>query len=145
MLIGEYIHAIDDKNRVSMPAKFRNVFGKKMILTPGLDNCLFLFTDKEWQRISEKLIESSSMLSTDTRSFTRYMFGGASEVEVDSAGRILIPEFLKERISLKSKVAMVGVHNRVEIWSEKGWTEYKRGVEKRADSLAEKLSELGIM
>ncbi len=145
MLIGEYTHTIDDKNRVSMPAKFRSVLGKKLILAPGLDNCLFLFTDKEWQKISERLAVSSSMLSTDTRSFTRYMFGGASEVEVDSAGRILIPEFLRERASLKSKISMIGVQNRVEIWSEKNWSEYKKSVEKQADSLAEKLSSLGIM
>ena len=145
MLIGEYTHTIDDKNRVSLPSKFRALMGKKIVLTPGLDQCLFAFTVKEWQRIAEKLSENASMLSADMRSFTRYMFGGASEVEVDSIGRVLVPDFLRDRALLKSKVVLIGVQNRVEIWNEKSWSEYKRGVEKQADGLAEKLSGLGIM
>jgi MraZ protein len=145
MLIGEYTHTIDDKNRVSLPAKFRSFMGKKIVITPGLDQCLFAFTTKEWEKIAGKLSENSSMLSADMRSFTRYMFGGASEVEVDNIGRILVPDFLRERASLKTKVVLIGVQNRLEIWNEKSWTDYKRQVEKQADGLAEKLSGLGIM
>ena len=145
MLIGEYTHTIDDKNRVSLPSKFRALMGKKIVLTPGLDQCLFAFTVKEWQRIAERLSENASMLSADMRSFTRYMFGGASEVEVDSIGRVLVPDFLRDRALLKSKVVLIGVQNRVEIWNEKSWAEYKRGVEREANGLAEKLSGLGIM
>lgn len=145
MLIGEYTHTIDEKNRVSLPSKFRSLMGKKIVITPGLDQCLFAFTLKEWERIASKLSENSSMLSADMRSFTRYMFGGASEVEVDNVGRVLVPDFLRERASLKSKVVLIGVQNRLEIWNEKSWTDYKKQVEKSADSLAEKLSGLGIM
>lgn len=145
MLIGEYTHTIDDKNRVSLPAKFRSLMGKKIVITPGLDQCLFAFAPKEWERIASRLAENSSMLSSDMRSFTRYMFGGASEVEVDSIGRILVPDFLRERASLKTKVVLIGVQNRVEIWNEKSWGDYKKQVEKQADGLAEKLSGLGIM
>ena len=145
MLIGEYTHTIDDKNRVSLPSKFRSLMGKKIVLTPGLDQCLFAFTLKEWERIAGKLSENASMLSSDMRSFTRYMFGGASEAEVDTIGRVLVPDFLRERANLKTKVVLIGVQNRVEIWSEKAWGEYKRQVEKGADGLAEKLSGLGIM
>ena len=145
MLIGEYTHTIDDKNRVSLPAKFRTLMGKKIVLTQGLDNCLFVFTTKEWERIANKLSENASMLSSDMRSFTRYMFGGAVEVEVDSIGRVLVPDFLRDRAGLKSKVVLIDVQNRLEIWNEKSWSEYKRGVEKQADGLAEKLSGLGIM
>ncbi len=145
MLIGEYTHTIDDKNRVSLPAKFRSLMGKKIVVTPGLDQCLFAFTTEEWKRISTKLSENASMLSADMRSFTRYMFGGAVEAEVDSIGRILIPDFLKDRANLKTKVSIVGVQNRIEIWNDKQWGEYKRQVEKQADGLAEKLSGLGIM
>lgn len=145
MLIGEYTHTIDDKNRVSLPSKFRSLMGKKIVITPGLDQCLFAFTVKEWERIAGKLSENSSMLSSDMRSFTRYMFGGASEVEVDSIGRILVPDFLRERANLKTKVVLIGVQNRLEIWNEKSWTDYKRQVEKQADILADKLSGLGIM
>ena len=145
MLIGEYTHTIDDKNRVSLPSKFRSLMGRKIVITPGLDQCLFAFTLKEWQRIAERLSENSSMLSADMRSFGRYMFGGASEVEVDNIGRILVPDFLRERANLKTKVVLIGVQNRLEIWNEKSWTDYKKQVEKQADSLAEKLSGLGIM
>lgn len=119
--------------------------GKKIVITPGLDQCLFVFTSKEWSRIAERLSTNSSMLSGDMRSFTRYMFGGASEVEVDAIGRVLVPDFLRDRANLKSKVVMIGVQNRLEIWNEKSWGEYKKTVEKQADGLAEKLSGLGIM
>jgi MraZ protein len=145
MLIGEYTHTIDEKNRVSLPSKFRSLMGKKIVITPGLDQCLFAFTIKEWERIAGKLSENSSMLSSDMRSFTRYMFGGASEVEVDNIGRVLVPDFLRERANLKNKVTLIGVQNRLEIWNEKSWTDYKKQVEKQADNLAEKLSNLGIM
>lgn len=144
MLIGEYTHTIDDKNRVSLPSKFRAILGKKVIITPGLDSCLFIFTTKEWQKIEEKL-NQSSLLQADNRSFNRFMFGGAVESEVDGNGRILLPEFLKERISLKSKVVIIGVSNRLEVWNEKAWSDYKRVVEKQADTLAEKLGSVGVL
>jgi len=144
MLIGEYIHTIDDKNRVSMPAKFRKELGKKIIITPGLGQCLFIFTNKEWEKVSKKLSDSESDLSflkADQRNFNRYMFGRAAEVELDSIGRILIPEFLKDRIGLKYSVAVVGVKDRIEIWNEKTWSEQKEMVEKQAEQLAEKLAD----
>ncbi|OHA20199.1 MAG: cell division/cell wall cluster transcriptional repressor MraZ [Candidatus Taylorbacteria bacterium RIFCSPHIGHO2_01_FULL_51_15] len=144
MLIGEYTHTIDDKNRLSLPAKFRAEMGKKVVVTPGLDGCLFVFTLKQWEKISEKL-GGSSMLQGDTRSFNRYMLGGASETEIDSIGRVLIPDFLRERADLKEKVALIGVQSRVEIWNEKTWREYKKGVEKQADTLAEKLGSVGVL
>ncbi len=144
MLIGEYTHSIDDKNRVSLPAKFRSEMGKKLVITPGLDNCLFVFTLKEWSTIESKL-NTSSLLQSDNRSFNRFMFGGAVEAEVDSIGRILVPDFLRDRASLKNKVVIIGVSNRVEIWNEKAWGEYKKVVEKQADTLAEKLGQVGVL
>lgn len=144
MLIGEYTHTIDEKNRVSLPAKFRQEMGKKLVLTPGLDNCLFVFTIKEWQKISKRLGESS-MLQADSRSFNRFLLGGAVEADVDSNGRILVPDFLKERAKLKSKVALIGIETRVEIWDEDAWKSYKKVVEKEADALAEKLGQVGML
>jgi MraZ protein len=146
MLIGEYIHTIDEKNRVSMPAKFRLELGKKIIITPGLGQCLFIFTNKEWEKVSKKLSSSDSDLSflkADQRNFNRYMFGRAAEVEIDSIGRILIPDFLKERIGLKNSAAIIGVKDRVEIWSEETWSENKVVVSKLAEQLAEKLGNEG--
>ncbi|MDE2399764.1 MAG: division/cell wall cluster transcriptional repressor MraZ [Patescibacteria group bacterium] len=148
MLIGEYIHTIDAKNRMSLPAKFRKELGKKVIITPGLDQCLFIFTSKEWVKVSKKLSDSNSDLSflkADQRSFNRYMFGRAAEAEVDSIGRILIPEFLKEKIGLKNTAAIVGVEDRVEVWSEQAWSAQKEVVEKQAEQLAEKLGGGGAM
>ncbi|MBU6370485.1 MAG: division/cell wall cluster transcriptional repressor MraZ [Patescibacteria group bacterium] len=144
MLIGEYIHTLDEKKRVSLPVKFRKEIGKTIVVTAGLDGCLWLFTLAQWKDISSKLGQFS-MLAADNRSFNRYMFGSATEVAVDTIGRILIPDFLVRRAALKAKVAVVGVGNRVEIWSEEAWSEHKSVVEKRADQLAEKLGQAGAL
>ena len=142
MLIGEYIHTIDQKNRMSLPAKFRTELGKKVIITPGLDQCLFIFNSKEWEKVSQRLSDSEtdlSFLSSDKRSFNRYMFGRAAEAEIDSVGRILLPDFLKERIGVKDRAAVIGVKDRVEVWNEKTWQAYRAAAEKNAEPLAEKL------
>ncbi|MBI2476123.1 MAG: division/cell wall cluster transcriptional repressor MraZ [Candidatus Taylorbacteria bacterium] len=144
MLIGEYTHAIDDKNRLSLPVKFRQEMGKKVVLTRGLDKCVAIFTLKEWKKIAEKLSESS-MLQANNRSFNRFMFGGAIETAVDSIGRVLIPDFLKDWAKLQTKVAVIGVESRVEIWNEKVWRANKETIEKQADTLAEKLGQVGVL
>src|SRR4051812_10807001 len=103
MLIGEYTHSVDDKNRISLPAKFRKEVGRKVVLTHGLDNCLFLYPMKEWEKISEKLA-NLSMGQSDTRGFNRFMLAGATEVDIDAVGRMLIPEYLREFAGLEEKV-----------------------------------------
>ncbi len=144
MLIGEYTHTIDPKKRVSLPAKFRKEMGKKLIMTNGLDNCLSVYTPKEWEKVSEKLSQLS-IGQADQRSFNRFMLAGAVEVDVDSIGRILIPDFLKDFARLKSKVVLAGVHSNIEIWDEKAWRAYKKKIESQADILAEKLGEIGVI
>ena len=144
MLIGEYTHTLDDKNRMSLPVKFRKEMGKSVVVAPGLDNCLSIYTTKEWQRISAKLSDAS-MLASDNRSFSRFMFGQAIGADVDTNGRILIPENLKNRSGLTSKVIVIGVQNRVEIWNEKTWSDYKKVVEAEADALADKLGQIGVL
>ena len=146
MIIGEFRHTIDDKNRLSLPAKFRKEMGKKVVITPGLDSCLFIFTMKEWENISGRLSAGdSSMLQADNRGFNRYLLGGAVEVEVDAVGRMLLPEHLRERGHLKSKVVFVGVRDRAELWDEEAWDSYQKNVEGKADSLAEKLGQAGMI
>jgi MraZ protein len=141
MLIGEYRHTIDDKNRLSLPAKFRRETGKKVIITSGLDSCLFIFTVDSWEEITKRLSSSdSSMLSADVRSFNRYLLGGAVEIEVDSLGRMLIPEFLVNRAKLGKNVVIVGVRERAEIWDEKRWDAYREEIEGKANDLSEKLA-----
>lgn len=144
MLIGEYTHTIDDKNRLSLPAKFRSEMGKKVVLAKGLDKCVAVFTLKSWQTVAEKLSESS-MLQADNRSFNRFMFSGAVEAEVDAIGRILVPDFLKEWAGLSSKVFVIGVQSRAEIWNSSAWEKHKDVVEKQADILAEKLGGIGVL
>src|SRR5438067_148462 len=132
MLIGEFRHIIDDKNRLSLPAKFRQEMGKKVIVTSGLDTCLFVFTPKAWESITARLSASdSSMLQADNRSFNRYLLGGAVEVEVDTAGRMLLPEYMRERGKLGTNVAIIGVRERVEIWDQSRWDEYRKNIESK--------------
>ena len=144
MLIGEFNHTVDDKNRISLPMKFRKEIGKKLIITRGLDNCLFGYSIAEWKKISEKL-GSLGMGQADTRGFNRFLLAGASEVNVDSVGRILIPDHLKKFAAVSGKVVFAGVHNRIEIWNEKNWEAYKKQVLKNADSMAEKLGDIGAI
>ena len=139
MLIGEYRHVVDPKNRLSLPAKFRRETGKKVVITSGLDSCLFVFTLKSWEAITERLSSDTSMLQSDSRSFNRYLLGGATEVDVDALGRMLIPEYLMERAKLGRNVVIVGVRDRAEIWDEARWNTYRSEIEGKADGLAEKL------
>ncbi len=144
MLIGEYIHSVDEKNRISLPVKFRKEIGKTVVLAPGLDTSIFMFTTKEWDKVTSKLAEAS-MVQSDILRFNRFMFGGAVEVDVDASGRILIPDFLKDRAGIKTKAAVIGVQNRLELWNEKRWAEYKKAVELESDALAEKLGSVGVL
>lgn len=147
MLIGEHLHTIDDKSRVSLPSKFRKEMGSTVVIAPGIDSCLFIFTLKGWKELADRLSrpDSSSVLQADNRNFNRIIFGRAAEVDVDSIGRILIPEHLCEHAHLKAKVAIVGVVNRVEVWDEKVWSSFRTAVEKKTDALAEKLGSVGIL
>lgn len=144
MLVGQHTHSIDAKNRVSLPSKYRSLLGDKVYLTPGLDGCLFMFSASEWTKISKSLSETS-FLNHDQRSFNRYFLGQAEEIEVDSQGRILLPVSLKTKVSLTDKVSFVGMSDRVEIWNDTKWQDYKKLVEKEADDLAQKLSNIGIL
>ena len=144
MLIGEHTHTLDTKKRLSLPSKFRKELGKKVILTRGLDACVFVYSQKEWKDFSARLSDLS-MGQADTRAFNRFILGGAVETEIDSAGRILIPDFLKDFAHLDTKVVVAGISNRVELWDEKTWKSYQHQVEKKADSLAEKLGDIGMI
>jgi MraZ protein len=148
MLIGEYTHTLDPKKRLSVPAKWRRELGKSVVVTRGLDNCLFVYPMKAWGEITEK-IGRLPLGQADTRGFNRFFLSGAVETEVDGAGRILVPDFLKTFAGLANKagdkVVLAGIHDRVEIWDEKAWTDYKRKIEKQGNALAEKLGEVGVL
>ena len=144
MLIGEYLHTLDNKKRLSLPAKFRKEVGKKVIITRGLDTCLFMFPEKTWAKIAEKLV-NLPFGQADTRGLSRFLLAGAVEAEVDGAGRVLMPDYLKDFADLRSRVVLAGVSDRIEVWNEKTWEEYKHRIEKSADQMAEKLGDLGIL
>jgi MraZ protein len=144
MLIGEYLHTLDSKKRISLPAKFRKEVGRKVVVTRGLDSCLFMFPQKSWEKIAAK-VSDLPVGQADTRGMSRFLLAGAVETEVDGAGRILIPDFLKDFADLKSRVVLAGVSDRIEIWNEKTWEEYKRRIERGADQMAQTLGDLGIL
>jgi MraZ protein len=144
MFIGEYEHTLDEKKRVSLPKSFRASLGKKMVMTRGLDNCLFMYPRANWEKVAAKLQELS-FAQADTRGFNRFILSGAVEVEVDGAGRILVPDHQKQFAGLKKNVVFAGVSDRVEIWDAAVWKEYKKRIEKQADAMAEKLGEIGAL
>ena len=144
MLIGEYEHTLDEKKRVTLPKAFTKGLGKKMVLTRGLDGCLFLFAENAWEKMAEKL-QALSFTQADTRGFNRFLLSGAVEVEADSAGRILVPDHQKQFAGLKKTVVFAGVSDRVEIWDASTWKRYKTRIEGQADAMAEKLGEIGAL
>ncbi len=144
MFIGEYEHTLDEKKRVTLPRQFKVGLGKKMVVTRGLDNCLFVYPEKAWQKIAGKL-QDLSFAQADTRGFNRFLLSGAVEVESDAAGRILIPDHHKQFAGLRRTVVFAGVSDRVEVWDAAQWKSYKARIEKNADAMAEKLGEIGIL
>lgn len=138
MFMGEFQHAVDAKGRLIMPAKLREGLGERFIATKGLENCLFVFPLKEWETFGEKL-RSLPMASGAARAFTRLFFSGATECELDPQGRILLPANLRQYAGLEKEVVVVGVSNRVEIWSQERWEEYSQKAEEDYPEIAEKL------
>jgi len=143
MFIGEYTYSIDEKKRLGIPVKFRQLLGKKAIITRGLDQCLFLYPIKEWETLAKKLSQLP-LSQAAARGFVRIMLTGAMEVNIDNLGRILIPDYLKEYGQLQKKIVIAGVFNRVEIWSDLKWQEYKEKTENEVGDIAERLKELGV-
>jgi len=143
MLIGEFRHTIDSKKRVAIPAKMRKDLGDQAVITRGLDTCLFVYPQEQWAKLVAKLSDLP-MGSGATRSFVRLLLSGASEVELDQLGRILIPDYLKNYASLQKNTVIVGLHTRMELWDPQAWDDYKSKVEHNADELAERLGNLGV-
>lgn len=143
MLIGEYLHTIDQKNRFSIPARFRKELGKRIVVTRGLDQCLFLYGVEEWNRLAEKLAQLP-WGKAETRSFVRMMIAGAMDVDIDALGRILLPDYLKKYGKIEEEAMIVGLYNRVEIWCPELWRSYAEGAERQVGMIAEKLGESGM-
>ena len=143
MLLGEYRHNLDPKGRIAIPAKFRDKLGDGAIVTRGLDNCLFLFSKGEWETLAGKLI-ALPLAQANSRAFVRLMLAGATPVDIDAQGRVLIPDYLRQYANLKKEAVVAGLYNRAEIWDAEAWTKYTAKTEAASDEIAEKLGELGI-
>ena len=143
MLIGQYQHTIDSKKRLALPAKFRGELGDKVIITKGIENCLVVYTEKEWGIMSEKL-GSLPISQGEARSFTRHLLASAVEVNLDKLGRVLVPDYLKDYAGLEKNAVICGLSNRLEIWDEKKWDDYRKNAEKGVEEIVSKLGSLGI-
>jgi MraZ protein len=145
MFYGEYLHSIDRKGRVILPAKFREAakshFVDKFFLTRGLDNCLFMFSEEEW-RAQESKFKAISFTKAESRKFNRLYFSGAVEIAFDTQGRILLPQYLKDFAEIKRDVVIVGVSNRIEIWAKDKWQEFYGNSRQSFEEIAEKLMDV---
>ncbi|MCD8324917.1 MAG: division/cell wall cluster transcriptional repressor MraZ [Clostridiales bacterium] len=140
MFKGEYSHSVDAKGRIIMPAKFREILGEEFVVTKGLDGCLFVYPNEEWENIENKFKELPHA-TKEARRFSRFFFAGAADCEVDKQGRVLIPSALREFAGLEKEVILVGVLNRIEIWNKERWQENELD---DMDEIAEHMADLGL-
>lgn len=138
MFMGEFQHSIDDKGRIIIPAKFRELLGTSFVVTRGLDQCLFVYPQDEWGVMEQKL-KALPLMKSDARAFTRFFFSGATECEWDKQGRVNLPATLRQYAKLEKDCVVIGVSNRVEIWSRDTWEQYFQQSEDTFNEIAEKL------
>lgn len=143
MLIGQYNHTIDAKKRLALPVKFRGELGANVVVTKGVENCLVVYTQKEWEIMSAKLA-NLPVSQGEARSFTRHLLASAMEIELDKLGRMLLPDYLKTYADLKKNVVVCGLSNRLEIWDDQKWQKYSENAEKGVEEIVSKLGPLGI-
>ena len=140
MLLGAYDHTIDDKNRLTLPAKYREAFKDGVVVTRGLDGCLFAYRRPDWDRLVESRFAPLDPLSPETRRLQRFFYAGASESELDKQGRMMIPAQLIEHAKLGKEVVVAGVNDRLEIWDRAAWRKELAEVEGSAEDVAERLA-----
>lgn len=143
MFIGEYSYKVDEKGRLSVPAKFRDQLATGCILTRGLDKCLWLYTAEEWEKVAGSVSELP-ITQKDARSFSRFILSGAMDLKLDRTGRINLPKYLADYAGIKNKVVVIGMHHRLEIWAEEKWNSFKEEMEKNSEEVAENLAEIGL-
>jgi transcriptional regulator MraZ len=141
MLLGEYEHTIDDKNRLTLPARFRHAFGDGIVVTRGMDGCLYAYTREEWGKLVDSSLATLNPLSQEARRMRRFFFSGASEAELDKQGRLMLPAALIEHAKLGRDVVVAGVHDHLEIWDRAAWRKELAEVEGSAEHVAERLAQ----
>ncbi|MBU4332422.1 division/cell wall cluster transcriptional repressor MraZ [Patescibacteria group bacterium] len=143
MFIGEYNHNIDEKGRLAVPVKFRKDLAQGVVITRGLDDCLFLYPKEEWGKLAERL-SKLPISQANTRAFARLMLAGAMDGDLDKQGRVIVPDYLRKYAGIKKKTVITGLYNRLEIWDEEKWNVYKSNTEKNSGDIAEALGEIGV-
>jgi MraZ protein len=143
MFIGEFSHNLDDKNRLMIPVKFRASLAGGLVITRGLDGCLWLYPKSEFESLA---IEISKLPITqiNSRNFSRLMLSGAMDLEMDKIGRVVIPGYLKDYSVISDRVVMAGVYNRIEIWPAEKWQSFKGEMESNSSEIAENLADIGF-
>lgn len=139
MLIGNYEHTLDIKKRLSVPAKWRSIFGEKVIITTGLDKSLFVFSTDKWSEIAKE-VSGKGFYSEESRNFSRFILSNAFELSIDSHGRVLLPESLVKFAGLATDIVLSGVYDRAEIWDKAEFAKVMSSVNKNAENIASKLS-----
>ena len=140
MLLGEHEHTIDDKNRLTLPAKFRASFAAGIVVTRGMDGCLYAYTRDDWDRLVSSRLSTLDPLSQEGRRMQRFFFSGAAVAELDKQGRVMIPAALIEHAGLGRDVVVAGVHDHLEIWDRAAWRKELNEVEGSAEDVAERLA-----
>lgn len=143
VFLGEYRHSLDDKGRITVPSKFRDSFKDGVVVTKGFENCLFVFTKGDWLEFARQ-IQQLRTLKKDARTLSRFVFGGASEDLIDKQGRVIIPQTLREWAQIKKEVVIIGVSNRLEVWSEGNWNKVETEAAASYSQIAEELADLGF-
>lgn len=145
MFYGEYAHTIDRKGRIILPSRFREVakanYIERFFVTRGLDKCLFMFSEEEWHAQEQKF-KGMPFTKQQARTFNRLYFSGAQEIIPDKQGRILLPTYLKDYAQIKRDVVIVGVSNRIEVWSKDKWSEFYHNCRQSFEDIAERIMEL---
>jgi MraZ protein len=140
MLLGEYEHTIDDKNRLTLPARFRESFSEGVVISRGMDRCLSVYPRAEWDSAVDARLGALDPLSREARSLQRYFYSAASEAELDKQGRIVIPAGLIEYAELGRDVVLAGVRDRLEVWSRDAWQKQRDEIEGSAEHVAQRLA-----
>ncbi|MFQ5612395.1 MAG: division/cell wall cluster transcriptional repressor MraZ [Anaerolineae bacterium] len=143
MFLGEFEYNLDDKGRLTIPAKFREQMTGGIVVTRGLDGCLWAFPMREWEPLAER-IAALPLTSPAARNFSRHMFALATDAVPDRQGRIIIPQNLREAASIENRAIIIGMMTRIEIWHPDRWKQIQREVEDNSEALASQLAELGI-
>ena len=140
MLLGEYEHTLDDKNRITLPAKFRAAFAAGVVVTRGMDGCLYAYRQEDWDKLVDGRLAGLDPLSQEGRRMQRFFFSGAAEAELDKQGRVMIPAALIEHAGLGRNVVVAGVRDHLELWDGTAWRKEMKEVEGSAEDVAERLA-----